>query len=97
MKRIRLFPDFQSVSRTERLLLEQTQLIDENDVPLSWVRLFPLLRRRKLSIREAKQLVLLEIERGSQDARLDIIQRLIVYIAKDQRIALENKINKLLK
>ena len=97
MKRIRLFSDFQSVSRTERLLLEQCQLIDEKDVPVSWVRLSKLLMHRKLSVREAKQLVLLEIERGSQDARLDIIQRLIVYIAKDERGELNNKITKLLK
>lgn len=94
MKKFRIFPDLVSVSRGQRRLLQHRGLLNKDDTVVSYSRINPKVRDRKLSEDEAKQLILLEL--SAAEPRVDLINRLVCYMTKIDKEQILGKVNKAL-
>lgn len=91
----RIFPDITGVSRNQSFLLANAGMIDSNNTVVSWTYLNPFLRDSILTEPEAKRLILLELYRtDGQPVRTDIVDRLVLYLAKRDREGIRSKISK---
>lgn len=81
MPKKQLFPGVNRPTKIERINLYEYNLINEDGSVVSWMRLAPWLVERALPLLEAKQLVLIELERLPEQPRMDTITRLVSYIS----------------
>lgn len=94
-KKYRLFPDVATVSRSNRIALKMTGLLNANDTVVSWTRLAPQLRDRQVTQIAAKCLVLLELDQP--EPREDLIRRLVSYLSYSGKEHTMQEIEKILK
>lgn len=94
MKKPFLFDDVKTVSTSARVLLRKKKLVFR-DIPVPWMQLSP--RMPSLTSRQAKMLILLELERKEGSPREDILHRLVVKVTKIGQQELETKIANYLK
>lgn len=93
-KKHRIFSDVTSVSRGERISLEAVGLINEDGTVISWSRLAHFIVKRTLTQFDAKQLILIELERD--EPRADLIRRIVSYLSYSEKEKTLEKIEKLL-
>jgi len=94
-RRKRIFPDVTGVSRGEAIKLSNSGLINKQNTVVSWAYLSPFISNSMLKEPEAKQLILLELYRtDGQPVRIDIVDRLVRYLARKDRDIIQSKIVK---
>lgn len=91
--KLKLFGDVAAVGRGARIHLKTVGYLNHDDTVVSWVKLNPAIRDRELTDREAKQLVVIEME--SQSPREDLVNRLVNYMTSRDREELRAKLAKL--
>lgn len=82
----RIFSDISKVSRTMMITLQRAGFINKHGLPHSWAYMSKFLQKEYVTKKEAKALVLLEMERGDgKEPRLDLIERLVRYIGRAEK------------
>ena len=94
-KKPKIFSDVTTVSLANKAGLKAAGLINDDCTVVSWVRLAPKLRDRKVNQDSVKQLVLLEL--AQPHPRVDIIRRLVSYLSYSGKEQTMETIKKLLK
>lgn len=88
-----LFPEIKSITDSVRRRLKTLNLVNTDGTVVSWSRLSPSLRDRKVTNHVAKQLI--TIEANAKSPREEILNRLVNYIVSANKKDLIKKISKL--
>jgi hypothetical protein len=95
MNHYRLFSDVTTVSRGNRIALKREGLLNANDTVISWSRLAPKVRDRKVTEVAAKCLVLIELDQPAP--RAELVRRLVSYLSYSGKEKTMEQIEKLFK